>query len=1052
MVFISSFCTLLGACSLPTPQKAPNETSDTASTFVIADSSAQYTQTIFHKSISLPIEKTMSIKICLKDYKTSNSIPHQRFKVEDIYGERSLTTDRLGCMNWSQKISYNHLAPAAHIEFPIKISGTGRQRGQKTELLIINPWENLISRKENFSNSELVQKSDALKRLNQSQKRNLVLEELRLNVEEKLITTNGTKLSLEFRATPQIPVSKVDQPMTLEPLHFGDFNLELFLIHVVSTPEGDNRRLLSAPSQKTVSMINSSLFVHTEMELAKICTRGQVQLGLKLSAINGPNELEPFQGVFAISECENFKGSFFSRLKSFIPEQKGEFEIQDYLTNSKPISRDESEEFYENSKIEIKRLSFTNVGYRNHGTIERDRIFNVTACLKTGLDQKITRSQSFEVIKANGEKITIRSNNDGCLIWDDSFKFNYFERECWKERNVRIKNNNLGLDESLKLHINPWSQNETFVRDIRFVDKSSQNLICAQGKSQIITQRYDFDKKVIRYNLDRWLNIRMIKEGLFRLPLKLRRPSLTEPSGYSEELLPVGYYLLRYAIVDNAVKNFSSTKEQIYQVGEKVVYVNANSTVAETLTLESANIKAIGNTNQILIEIVPLKENAYNLLKENPRLKPIDLKVDSEALETSTFVGPIILANNTEGAALEPSPSPLSGRLIDQLSKSFNNDKASYTQRMHKMSEKSHYIKDSDALLFNLHDTKANERFRLLLNWPTYDLLHERGRENKFPLDNQILKNWIFTGKMSKDLANRFCAYYFFYHLRQKTEKAPRGIIPDYMTTSSHWTNACQIAVRRNELHKYFDIQYRYFVKNPKMVGFSSGSFKDITFSTAFAMNRGYQESLTKSLSWDVSAGIKLLDFKFVSASTGVRYSVQKSWANTNGSQASQVIQQGVSAVLEQLRVKIQADEYEKCAIITLNPSHYTGEKDWLLHGMAHTLTHEERARILMKPIAVCQGETQKRPISFQEDYYVLNQRINIAQVLDPNADMNRPFFTFIRGEHDMRGFLAYLHAQVRSPGAPNSQDNENAIVSEYLEEQFSQAAPSYPGQIVRPQ
>src|SRR5690606_19505798 len=109
--------------------------------------------------------------------------------------------------------------------------------------------------------------------------------------------------------------------------------------------------------------------------------------------------------------------------------------------------------------------------------------------------------------------------------------------------------------------------------------------------------------------------------------------SLTDSTGFEDSPLPPGTYLMRWAVIDIHVTDFSKASGKIFQVGEKQVHIDTAGFLADTLTLESAHIKALGNTNSILLEI------------ENLAPKP--------NLARTTYRETLVLSNSNEGSTLE---------------------------------------------------------------------------------------------------------------------------------------------------------------------------------------------------------------------------------------------------------------------------------------------------------------------------------------------------------------------------------------------------------------
>jgi hypothetical protein len=676
------------------------------------------------------------------------------------------------------------------------------------------------------------------------------------------------------------------------------------------------------------------------------------------------------------------------------------------------------------------------------------------------------RGQFFDVTKINGSKQHIKSNDDGCISWDDSFKFNCLETENWKQASISIANENLGLNQTLKIHINPWGLNETAFRDIRFVDPQGQALYSAKGQSQIILNNYSYDKAKYYYALDLNLGLTMKKVVTFRLNPRLRRPSLTDPSGYSEEALPIGPYALRWAVVDMSVDDLSQVHDKILQADEKLVYMNGNSTIAETLTLQTADLKEVASTNKLFIELYPLKENARALLEKNPKLSLDELSDTSLHLPHSVYWGPVTLASNNEGTTLVPYQDTLIS-LFPILKRQYALDQADRLARAQQLARKEKFAADNTLAIVNLNDANTALTFRKNLTYARY----YNPLKGKFvingdtsPFSEAKIRQWLSTGKMDKDLMSKMCDLFTYEILYSPSGKRKNIFTPNGI---ANMNELCSMAM---EDKTAFEIQYRYFVKNPKLLGTQSIEARDVQFGAGFSFNRGVTNSLTTSLNFSVSGKVDLPGLDFVSGSAGSTYSISKSHSENNGYGSQHVFSTGLNLVLEKVQTSIQAESVEKCAMIKLGsaffendqrekasvaPSflqkiaHALGFNDSLNDFFSPTATGDDIARVMSRGILVCEGAPTKAPVVFDENYYVLNQRMPYTTVVDPASDQSRPFFAVLRGDQDFNSFMSYVEGSYTNPDSGTAQDVNKELISNKMRGLFS-FTPTYPGQIVR--
>lgn len=1087
IVVLSTTSLVMVACTLP--KSSPGNGKSSATYFVNSADISVTTQKLDPK-ISIPIAKTFSFKVCVKDNRLSQTIVNHRFDIETEDKTISKITDASGCLVWSEDIAYNHLAPAHYLELVRKMTAVGFQKGERDLRFSINPWENQAESLLDKNRDDLIPYKDLKMSLMGANSHSaaelsqpLWVDDLRLTVYERQISAKGLILDFLIRTSPSMVMVKSTGERVLQPLTYGEFDTEISLIHVVSENQKEVRRLMEAPVKATAVMAEGYLNIEAPITMDKICTRGQLEVGLKIIPKNAPKNLLPFEGVFIGNDCDQIKGSSFARLTNEFQEAKGGMTIDQYLTDktlpTTPLSSGDSQsmldpnqpDYYQRGQVEIKKLMFSNVGFKDQHTLNRQKLFNVTACMKAGLDQKGMRGQFFDVTKVNGKTEHIKSNDDGCVSWDDSYDFNFLETECWKEASVQIKNTNLGLNQTLKLHLNPWGFNDTAFRDIRFVDTQGQALYCASGKSQIVLNNYSYDKAQYDYDMDAVMGMTVKKDVLFKLTPRLRRPSLTDPSGYSEEPLPVGAYALRWAVVDMSVEDLSQARDKIQQADEKIVYMGGNSTITERLTLETADIKAVGNTNKIFIELYPLKENAMEMQRQNPKLSLEDLTDKNIKVEHTTYWGALILANNNDGTTLVPYRGDTLLSLIPRLKSQFVHDRAETVAAAQKLARKEQFAADNALVTYNLNDAAQSQNLRANLSYAhRYDPAQAKAQKGDLtPYPEAKLKKWLQTGVMDQDLMTKMCDLFTMELLSNPGNKKP-------VFTAKSMSDIDQVCVMAGEenLAEAFEIQYRYFVKNPVLLrdpitqkNMSDPEMHEASISTGFSFNKGITNSATTSFnkSFSIAAKGEMPFLSFISGSAGLNYSISKSHSENNGYGAQQVFSTGVSLTVEKMRAKIQTQGVEKCAMIKLGSAYFETDqqkkaslfsnifdhffKSSINEYAEPTATNDDIARTLSKGLLICDGEISKTPKTFVENYYIINQRMPYTIGVDPASDGSRPFFAVLRGDADMDRFMTYLEGSYTNPATGTAKDVNTELASQKLRSIFSYI-PTYPGQLVR--
>jgi hypothetical protein len=1045
-------------CSLPKPQDRGDDSPDTSqstATFFVDKSEASVTSQESDAQFSLPIAKNYSFKACVKEAQYSRPIVNHTFEILGGPETTTTTSDSNGCVIWSEKISYNHLAPAQWVETVRSIRAKGIQKGQRQISLALNPWENQAESLANKKMEKLQTGDAAVAALNPDIKQGVWIDDLRLTVNEKKVSDQGVTLNFEIRAQPSTPLLKASGDRVWEPLTKGHFEAEIILISVLNENQKEVRRAITAPIKiKDAKIQNNALLIETPIVLSPASRYGQIELGLKITPLDGPQNLSSFQGVFNIAEYDNIKGSFFSRLKNEFQKESRDLTIDQYVTdkttavkslwsNDPNLAQDHSHtNAFQQAQVRIQQpLTYTAVGYKGgQAGLNREKIFTITACMVAPIDSKPFRAQSFQVQKINGQKETLNSNDQGCITWEDSIQFQYLDRECWQPKQVTISNTTLGMNQSLNVQVNPWAEGPSSFRDTRNIGK--QQLLCAEGKSEITVVTYSFKKERIHYPIDSKLNIKVQKQGTLALQARLVRPSLVEATNFETPYaLPPGRYILRWAIVEQEIQDFSKAAGAILQVQEKTIEIKPDGVINGILSFESSNLRALANANSLLVEILPEGKN--------------------EHFNITTFKAAILMSEGTDSGQFTQVPHAPNESLILKLREQMLKDIEARKTLDQKLAQKETFATRENLQLLNLNNEASTLKFRQAVMNPLASHPGENPylRVNKPPLAPQALNQWVHTGKIPLDLERTLCNYWFFDQIRRPliqangNQHAALPTIPDQL---ARLQQNCLITAQSP--NRSFDIQYRYFLKDAAQALKADGTedmtteIKDLSFGYSFSLSQSHDAGVGTSVSADASVTVKLPTIiellSPVSIGVGTRVAIAKSEADRHSRSNSTNISSTQSLALEKLSFKIRSSGYEKCAVIRMR-SNLAEEALAILKpraqnpAQAAALTQAANLGYML-----CEGVVQNRNIIFTEEYYVLNQRL-MSQVVDNTSNQGRPLFMVIRGANDFRRLINNLNGHMTAPNSPDRTAQTERAGSTEIAPIFNIGFPTYPGAYV---
>nr|WP_295900005.1 hypothetical protein [uncultured Bdellovibrio sp.] len=1085
--------TALAACNLPSP-KDKNDTGSSAATFTaqaMADKSKALEVSV-QGTFALPSSKVFNLQACVKDVAYDKAISGHEFIIEEV--NTKVTSDKAGCLTWAERVSFNFLAESQYIRIERHIKGTGLHKGSQKVAFAINPWSHgeslapVLNPDDGNNIPRLVDDAQAAKLAlkgfsqdNQITSRPLWVEDGRLFVTEQKLTRDGVELLVEMRPNPSIQLTKMNGEMFLRPLTAGSFKARLKLVHIYQQGDKEIRRLLTETAPMDVKMDNGSLAVKSTMSLPAIPTRGQIMLGLELQPVNGPQGLTSFDGIYLLGEYDQIKGSSFLKLNTLVAQTK-DFKISNYvnatLTEVTQKSQTDQQqegsttstidaETYQKPKIEVSQLEFRFIRVGQEKTATREVFYNIRACVRNGLDQKNTRAHTFKITKFRQSEteetssVSVKTDNNSCLNWDESITFKYFDCQRYLKGFVQIENKDLGMNEKLEIIVNPWESQGAVARDMRYVDPSEKLILSCQEtqrpRTQLIVDGFSYNTLSYNYSVDSMLNLTVTKKVQMKMDPRLLVYSSLANGRAEVEKLRDGVYLLRLAVVQNRDYDTSNT---YVTSADKLVNVLSGQ-INTDITFQTQDLKALGNRNNMLVEIYPIDENKVTVTNGQVTLKNANDSVESAidtstGLETPTFVGPVTLNIDEASRPLRMldasgvSSFLLNGKGTNEASQKFVvkqvveqglKVQAEKRQRIQARSEKTQFAKENNLDLISLKDADAQAPLVKALVGSTK--LNER-----LIVTKADLQDFVNKGTLAPALAQKLCAFWASDYL-QKMYANKGGAVSQQAVMGLGMS--CYNAVAKNP-SAFFQVEKQMMIKELGGSQFVKGLNQGLSVGTSFSVSASHSTSKTRSTSISAKFGLskKFLDL----FSIGVDLGYSMSWATSDSNSASNsvTVSGSTSMTVQQNIFKVRVNKYEQCAVVRLNPilfikdtKSWFGRRDYL--GFLNPrLTEEEMATATTRGLMICEGTVRTAPVDITENYYLIAQESNSSQMQDNGDARNRNFFIALRSKNDFNRFVLAMKGNAKMPTTAEKEEDPQVQATKMMEQLFQMSGPAYPG------
>lgn len=1118
----------LAACQLPEPQKVSG-LDDTASYFV-SHTDGKFTSVTNHPNISLPLARTMSLTACVKESARSREILNHRFTIRGGPKEQKIITDPQGCLIWEEEMPFNYLADEKYVTIRRTLRPEGQQQGDRAVEFIINPWSAKIysALDSRVKDAVSVEKATySLQGTSQKERRSLWLDWVRLNVMQEKISGEQGSYIMEVSATLLMERLDERKERQLTPVSYGKVQGRVQLICAMSPDKKDPMRVVIAQMDNVKAEVvnGNKIFLNSRFTLKEFCpTTAYLLAGISVAVQDGPALLAPFQGLYHGGPVAGMVGPMFSVadgtfMDRFMKDKS--YSIERYLADNKAIYRNGTKllpgmtpgepvlagggsarpldpvtaptgqstpnaqnpdpatpDLLQKFRVEVRELQGMNYGFQQQSQKIRTLTYRVRACLRLGIDQQAIRAVTFNVHKVNGKTDRITTLDDGCLEFEDSMAYNHYANECWFDKSVRLENADYGFNETFKLQINPWSRGSQWFKDARWLPNNDRAARCANRPSQILLDAYFMEASGTRYtySLDEQLNLNQTRQANITVRPQLYRATFDASTGYVTENLPAGRYLLRYALVDQSVQDFSNAgalKDRIYSVDRTLITVREDGQIIDQIrfTLPTESLMSLGLLNQFVIEIMPLREDVALL----PTMKGRELEnyVDYDhAIKTVPFVAAFI--HRAEGGGLRKLENYIGKSLVLELERPFLRAQTEISASQVKVSKKEVIARLNGLDLVDLSRGDAATQFRKALGNSLPNLIVRR--EEQEPIAVEKLKRFMDSGKMDRELAVRMCGYIFRTLWTQKLPGKDFALLEakdetDQENVLRSIQGDC-VSLFVKDQAEAFDIEYLYLVKNPGLVGRESCARNEngeqqcatevqpervdprsFSVGNSFSLSRSYGVHQGFQLEGQVELGIS----KYLGIGVGGGYGIGDS---ENLSQSNGVsFSQDMSLVMETLQFKVRAADAERCVMVRLNPMlfdredpgfwlwNFTEKRSIYARSLNSQLSDRERWAARQKGIMICDGQMMGRPVNFTEFFYMVRPSTPVGLLGDEKSRATVDgLFTTMRGVNDMTAFMARVTYSDKIPASFQRELQVRQLDTSRLREAFLRGTRAMPG------
>ncbi len=1010
-LFFLLIAAFLNACS----NKVENADAGKIATFYVDSIEGSSEISKVDAVYSLPKERIYNFKACLKDIMQSKAILGQSFKISGGDEEQIVESDEQGCLNWNESVEFNFLAQSNYIKITRTIAANGLHKGAADVQFAINPWAHgdeagtVVDPKKKAIAALSAEKEGSSAFLAETSRSPLWAIAPRVSVVEQEFSAGGVKMLLKYQTKLSLVLKNSAQQNVQYPINTGAFDVEMILYNSVMENGKETLIPIASAAENSVAFTQDTLIAEFPFTLNTLPNKGQIFLGVKVSASSNDIGLDPFEGVYMISNNPSVKvdgipvpakGKTFADLK-----------VQ-FSGSTQDAKKNKVKPGLEIEKLDIR---FFKIG--SETTTDRQVYFNIKACVKSNIDKRPIRDEEFTVQTISGKApVAIKSNQEGCISWDDSIWHKVFAKERFIKKSVSIAHKGFNLSKKIEVVINPWDEGSNFGRDQRFVeDFNSININPSSENAKIMIDNYNFSVVNYKYEINKNLDLTIVKNGILALSAKVVNHSSLSYGRGGYEPLRDGNYLLKWSVV---TLDENDKADSVISKGEKKV-TTFGGDLKTDVSFKVSAFEKLNTRSRLVVALYTIKESK----NKNARVE-ID---KNSGLEATPYVGTIVLNRDEDGQKMLRAEDNLGlgkGDLFDRLATLGNGlsnssaamDKVLRSQNLQKIN-----LASEKESLF-IRDGLANPlKYFTLTKKPAY--YHEA--EQKPAVSSAVLAHFAKTGKLNTDLAVQMCSFWFNDYFR-RLSVTNKTVALDEMTTQ-RLVQSCVMSVRKDP-SRFFKTDKKLVVKKVGAIKYASGTTTNFSVGNSFSVAKAESNSKTQTWSWTNSVGLSFELFDIFKINSTGSYAIASAHSKSDTTSSTAVVNASTYMFMQTSTFNVELTSYEECSAVRLSPELFAGPRSAFNFVFNNSMKAQEIAKVATSGFFICTGVDNNTPVVKKENYYLVSQDMGSkGGEQDSYSRENQQLFMNFRGQRDLNNFLSIIQGSVKGPASSGSLENASS-------------------------
>jgi len=578
-----------------------------------------------------------------------------------------------------------------------------------------------------------------------------------------------------------------------------------------------------------------------------------------------------------------------------------------------------------------------------------------------------------------------------------------------------IAHSGFNLNQKIEVILNPWDSSSNFGRDQRFVeDFNSLQVNPSSENAKIQFDNYNFSVVNYRYEIDKNLDLTLVKNGILSLSAKVVNHSSLSNGRSSHESLRDGKYLLKWAVV---TLNGNEEADSVISVGEKAVTIFGGD-LKTNVSFKVSAFEKLNTRARLAVALYTIKEN---------KNKNGKIEIDrNSGLEATPYAATIVLNRDEEGQKMLKIENNLGlgkGDLFDRLTlmgpgvsnASVVMDKVLTGQNLRKIS-----LANEKESLF-LRDGLANPlKFYTLTTNPTY--YHEAEQRPAVP--TSILSDFAKTGKLNQETALQFCSFWFNDYFKRLAQ-SNKSIVFDEQTTK-RMVQTCTMTVKKDP-SRFFKIDKKLVVKKVGGIKYVSGTSTNFSVGNSFSVAKAESSSKTHTWSWSNTVGLSFELFDLFKIGSTGSYAIASATANSDTISSTAVVNASTYMFMQTSTFNVELSAYEECSAIRLSTELFN-DRGMFRNIFSASMRAQEIAKVATSGFFICTGVNNSNPIVKKENYYLVSQDMGSkGGEQDAYARENQQLFMTFRGQKDLASFLGIIQASVKAPASTAILENTSS-------------------------